>query len=82
MKVLHRIIAIAKKVRIPSPIHNSSGITINIYHDDMKDEQYFVSEFKIGDQPLYCGEETIFHDDFSDDIKFRVILDKIEVENV
>ena len=61
---------------------NSSGITINICHDDMEDEQYFVSEFKIGYLPLYCGEEMIFHYDFGDDIKFRVFLDKIEVKNV
>ena len=48
----------------------------------MEDEQYFVSEFKIGYLPLYCGEEMIFHYDFGDDIKFRVFLDKIEVKNV
>ena len=44
----------------------------------MKEEPYRVSSFSFGELPLNIGEEMIFHHDFGDDIRIKVILDGIK----
>ena len=55
-----------------------SGGKLRIVHDYMKEEPYRVSSFSFGELPLNIGEEMIFHHDFGDDIRIKVILDGIK----